>query len=65
MNGGPSHVDTFDPKPALDKWHRRRRFPFTMPPKHPDRRSLPLAFQIAALGKAGQISEIFAKTTIH
>jgi hypothetical protein len=21
MNGGPSQVDTFDPKPALDKWH--------------------------------------------
>jgi hypothetical protein len=20
-NGGPSHVDTFDPKPALDRWH--------------------------------------------
>src|SRR5687768_15572526 len=20
-NGGPSQVDTFDPKPALDKWH--------------------------------------------
>src|SRR5215472_4973480 len=21
MNGAPSHVDTFDPKPALDKFH--------------------------------------------
>ena len=21
MNGGPSHVDTFDPKPSLDKYH--------------------------------------------
>src|SRR3954453_9068718 len=21
MNGGPSHVDTFDPKPALDRYH--------------------------------------------
>ncbi len=21
MNGGPSHLDTFDPKPALDKYH--------------------------------------------
>ena len=20
MNGGPSHIDTFDPKPALKKW---------------------------------------------
>ena len=21
MNGGPSHVDTFDPKPELTRWH--------------------------------------------
>ena len=21
MNGGPSHMDTFDPKPELNKWH--------------------------------------------
>src|SRR5881396_2985507 len=21
MNGGPSHLDTFDPKPLLDKYH--------------------------------------------
>ena len=24
MNGGPSHVDTFDPKPALTKWHGKK-----------------------------------------
>ena len=24
MNGGPSQVDTFDPKPALDKYHGGR-----------------------------------------
>jgi len=24
MNGGPSHVDTFDPKPALAKYHGQR-----------------------------------------
>src|SRR5206468_3749788 len=23
MNGGPSHVDTFDPKPLLDAYHGR------------------------------------------
>src|SRR5215467_2231045 len=23
MNGAPSHVDTFDPKPALEKFHGR------------------------------------------
>ena len=24
MNGGPSQVDTFDPKPSLDKYHGQR-----------------------------------------
>src|SRR5271170_4574765 len=24
MNGGPSQVDTFDPKPALDKYHGQK-----------------------------------------
>ena len=24
MNGGPSHVDTFDPKPSLEKYHGQR-----------------------------------------
>ena len=24
MNGGPSQVDTFDPKPALTKWHGKK-----------------------------------------
>src|SRR4051812_27557300 len=29
MNGGPSHVDTFDPKPALEK-HRGEEVPDSM-----------------------------------
>src|SRR5439155_5568757 len=29
MNGGPSHVDTFDPKPALDKYHGKE-LPFNL-----------------------------------
>lgn len=24
MEGGPSHIDTFDPKPKLDEWHLRQ-----------------------------------------
>src|SRR5260370_29295132 len=30
MSGGPSHVDTFDPKPPLQQ-DRRKPLPFTMP----------------------------------
>src|SRR5687768_4252985 len=33
MNGGPSHVDTFDPKPALEKHHGQD------PPKSVNRRN--------------------------
>jgi hypothetical protein len=29
MDGGPSQMDTFDPKPALEKWHGKS-FPMTM-----------------------------------
>jgi hypothetical protein len=24
MSGGPSQIETFDPKPQLEKWHRQR-----------------------------------------
>ncbi|MCB2020369.1 MAG: DUF1501 domain-containing protein, partial [Burkholderiaceae bacterium] len=30
MEGGPSHIDTFDPKPALDK-HDGKKLPFDVP----------------------------------
>ena len=32
MNGGPSQVDTFDPKPALDKYNGKKA-----PGQHQDR----------------------------
>lgn len=60
MNGGPSQVDTFDPKPALDKWHGKR------PPdadKRTERKTgglmrSPFAFK--RCGKSGiEVSEIY------
>src|SRR5262249_15816432 len=60
MNGGPSHVDTFDPKPLLAKYHgkplpspnlRTERKtagplppPFTFPPYRPSRPAPPAPF---------------------
>jgi len=63
MNGGPSHVDTFDPKPRLTAMHGR-----SLPMEHlkTERKTgaaykSPFAFQ--PYGKSGiEVSELFAKT---
>ncbi len=67
MNGGPSHVDTFDPKPALDKYHGK---PLTVPSLRTERKTAgamrsPFAFK--RYGKSGiEVSELFARTaTAH
>jgi hypothetical protein len=63
MNGGPSHVDTFDPKPLLDKMHGQ---PLPMTNLRTERRTgaayrSPFKFQ--RYGKSGiEVSELFAKT---
>ena len=60
MNGGPSHVDTFDPKPALAKYAGKM-----LPTENPrtERKTgaaLPSPFQFKRYGKSGiEVSEIF------
>ena len=46
MNGGPSHVDTFDPKPMLDEVRRQAAAAPNLPHRAQDRRGLPLAVQV-------------------
>src|SRR5262249_57160710 len=57
MNGGPSHVDTFDPKPALDRHHGEE------PPQGGTRKGRKLMRSPFAFHKCGQsgveVSEIF------
>ncbi|MFM7162599.1 MAG: DUF1501 domain-containing protein, partial [Planctomycetaceae bacterium] len=67
MNGGASQVDTFDPKPALDKYHGK---PLPHPNLRTERKTSgawrsPFTFQ--RYGKSGiEVSELFAKTaTAH
>jgi hypothetical protein len=63
MNGGPSQVDTFDPKPLLDKYHSK---PLPSPNLRTERKTAgamrsPYKFQ--RYGKNGvEVSELFAKT---
>ncbi|HKB38166.1 MAG TPA: DUF1501 domain-containing protein, partial [Gemmataceae bacterium] len=63
MNGGPSHVDTFDPKPLLDKYHGK---PLPNPNLRTERKTAgamrsPFAFR--RYGQSGlEISDLFALT---
>jgi uncharacterized protein DUF1501 len=60
MNGGPSHVDTFDPKPALAKYANK---PLPMENLRTERKTggaLPSPFQFQKHGQSGiEVSEIF------
>jgi hypothetical protein len=57
MNGGPSHVDTFDPKPELETQHGKE------PPKNINRRNTKLMkspFTFQKYGQSGiEVSELF------
>src|ERR1700724_2063802 len=61
MNGGPSHVDTFDPKPMLEKFAGK-----PLPRENPrtERKTgaaFPSPFKFQKYGQSGiEISEIFA-----
>src|SRR5947207_2286406 len=63
MNGGPSHVDTFDPKPMLAQQAGK-----PLPRENPrtERRTgaaFPSPFQFQKYGQSGiEVSEIFANT---
>jgi hypothetical protein len=60
MNGGPSHVDTFDPKPALARYASQ---PLPMPNLRTERRTgaaLPSPFRFRKHGQSGiEVSELF------
>lgn len=64
MNGGPSQVDTFDPKPLLDRYHGK---PITSGPNLRTERktagALRSPFAFRRYGKSGiEVSDLFART---
>ncbi|HEY1187482.1 MAG TPA: DUF1501 domain-containing protein [Gemmata sp.] len=65
-NGGPSQVDTFDPKPMLDKYAGK---PLPATNLRTERRTgaaFPSPFKFKKYGKSGlEVSEIFANTAQH
>jgi hypothetical protein len=62
MNGGPSHIDTFDPKPALDKYAGRDLPCGTLPTERPTGAALPSPFKFRRYGQSGiEVSDIFSR----
>ena len=66
MNGGPSHVDTFDPKPLLTKMAGKS---LPMPKLRTERKTgsaLPSPFKFQKYGRSGiEVSELFERTAQH
>ena len=62
MNGGPSQVDTFDPKPMLQKYDGKA-LPSVLKTERPTGAGLKSPFKFQKYGQCGlEVSEIFAKT---
>ncbi len=66
LNGGPSHVDTFDPKPLLQKYAGRTIPSGNLTTERPTGAALPSPFRFKKYGSNGiEISELFEKTAAH
>ena len=66
MNGGPSHVDTFDPKPALQRFAGRMLPMPNLPTERKTGAAFPCPFQFTRHGQSGlPVSEIFPHTAKH
>ena len=63
MNGGMSHVDTFDPKPELDKLHGEELPSETLRTERPTGAAFRSPFKFQQYGESGiPVSELFEKT---
>src|ERR1700755_3188530 len=62
MNGGPSHVDTFDPKPTLEKY-AGVLLPLELKTERKTGAAYPSPFKFKKYGQSGiEVSELFEKT---
>jgi hypothetical protein len=66
LNGGPSQIDTFDPKPLLKKYEGRRLPQGNLTTERPTGAALPSPFKYRKYGQSGiEVSEIFSRTAAH
>jgi len=62
LNGGPSQVDTFDPKPMLDKYHGKPMPAGNLKTERKTGNLMRSPFEFRRCGKSGiEVSEIFPK----
>jgi hypothetical protein len=62
-NGGPSHVDTFDPKPALEKYAGKNLPVANLSTERKTGAALPTFYKFQKYGESGiEVSELFAHT---
>ncbi len=65
MNGGPSQVDTFDPKPALEKY-AGKPIPLHLPTERKTGAAFPSPFGFKKYGQSGiEVSDIFPNVAKH
>lgn len=65
LNGGPSHVDTFDPKPALAK-HAGKPLVNTLRTERKTGAAFPSPFKFRHYGESGiEVSDLFVRTAQH
>ncbi|AMV40093.1 DUF1501 domain-containing protein [Planctomyces sp. SH-PL62] len=65
LNGGPSHVDTFDPKPALDRYDGKP-IPLDLTTERKTGAAFASPFKFRRYGESGlEVSELFARTAEH
>jgi hypothetical protein len=66
MNGGPSQVDTFDPKPALTKYHGKPIPTGNLRTERKTGAAMGSPYKFKKYGQSGiEVSEIFARTAAH
>ena len=66
MNGGPSQVDTFDPKPALEKFAGQRPGSVNLSTERKTTGLMPSPFRFTKHGRSGmEISELFPHLARH
>lgn len=65
-NGGPSHVDTFDPKPALERYAGKSLPVPNLPTERRTGAAFPSPFRFARHGRSGlEVSELFPHVARH
>ncbi|MBS0264179.1 MAG: DUF1501 domain-containing protein [Planctomycetes bacterium] len=66
LNGGPSHVDTFDPKPALAKYAGKNLPNENLRTERKTGAAFPSPYKFQKYGQSGiEVSEIFANVAQH